>query len=203
MNSFLKWKDVDSKMIIRKATPTDADNIAPFILMAMGDIAYKLIGETDYEKAKRFLIHFIKKENNQYSWQNELVAEIDNEIVAAIVLYDGARLATLRQPVIDYIRENFNKNIEVEDETSSGEYYLDTIAVQPNLRGAGIGSELLRFLIHEYVHIQGKTLGLLVDEENPAAKKLYLKLGFKSAGKLIFAGKQMEHLQITITENFK
>ncbi|NLO50264.1 MAG: GNAT family N-acetyltransferase [Bacteroidales bacterium] len=183
-------------MIIRKATPADADRIAPLLLLAMEDIIFKFIGDRDQEKAKSFLLYFIKKENNQYSYQNCLVAEVGNEVVAAVNLYDGARLATLRQPVIEYIHKTCNKNLQLEDETGSGEFYIDSIGVNPDHRGKDIGAKLLRFLIDEYVNKQQKALGLLVDEENPAAKKLYLKLGFKGAGKIVFVGKRMEHLQI-------
>lgn len=183
-------------MIIRKATPPDAENIAPLLLMAMEDIVFKFIGERDQEKAKKFLLHFIKNEDNQYSYQNCLVAEIGNEVVAAVSFYDGARLATLRQPVLEFIHEHFDENFQPEDETGSGEFYIDSIGVSLAHRGKGVGTTLLQFLIDEYVNKQAKTLGLLVDEENPAAKKLYVKLGFKSAENLLFAGKQMEHLQI-------
>lgn len=183
-------------MIIRKATPPDAENIAPLLLMAMEDIVFKFIDERDQEKAKKFLLHFIKNEDNQYSYQNCLVAEIGNEVIAAVSFYDGARLATLRQPVIEFIHEHFDENLQPEDETGSGEFYIDSIGVSPDHRGKDIGAKLLQFLIDEYVNKQQKTLGLLVDQENPAAKKLYLKLGFKGAGKIVFAGKLMEHLQI-------
>jgi ribosomal protein S18 acetylase RimI-like enzyme len=183
-------------MNIRKAIPSDAEYIAPLLLMASEEIIFKFIGEKDSEKAKAFLLFFIKKENNQYSWQNCLVAEIDNEVAAAVVLYDGARLAALRQPVLEYICKNFNENLQLEDETGGGEYYIDSIGVSIGHRGKGIGAKLLQFLIDEYVYKQRKTLGLLVVEENPAAKKLYLKLGFKSVGKIVFVGKTMEHLQI-------
>jgi len=54
----------------------------------------------------------------------------------------------------------------------------------------------LQFLIDEYVYKSNETLGLLVDKDNPAAKKLYLKLGFEFVGNKTFAGKQMEHLQL-------
>ncbi|HZK06733.1 MAG TPA: GNAT family N-acetyltransferase [Bacteroidales bacterium] len=183
-------------MIIRKAIPSDAERIVAFLLLATEEIVYKFIGEKDHEKAKAFLLYFIKKENNQYSYQNCLVAEIDNEMVAAVAFYDGARLAALRQPIIDYIRDNFNKTFEPEDETSNGEFYIDSIGVSLSHRGKGIGANLLQFLIDEYVSKKRKNLGLLVDEENPKAKKLYLKLGFKSVGKIVLVGKQMEHLQI-------
>lgn len=56
--------------------------------------------------------------------------------------------------------------------------------------------KLLQFIIDEYVSKQGHTLGLLVDEKNPNAKRLYLKLGFKHVGNKVLLGNSMKQLQI-------
>jgi ribosomal protein S18 acetylase RimI-like enzyme len=182
--------------MIRKATYEDSDLIAAHLLMAMEDIVFKFLGVRDNNKAREFMKYFVEKENNQYSYQNCWVAETDKEIVAAVNLYDGAKLIELRQPVVEHIRSQYNPDFKPEDETGPGEYYIDTLGVSLYQRGKGIGSKMLQFLINEFVSKQGKTLGLLVDEENPDAKRLYLKLGFNSAGKKILFGKNMEHLQI-------
>lgn len=84
----------------------------------------------------------------------------------------------------------------MEDETESGEFYIDCIGVNSDQQGKGIGSKALNFLIDEYVVKNHQTLGLLVDEDNPNAKRLYLKLGFKVVGRKSLAGKKMEHLQL-------
>jgi ribosomal protein S18 acetylase RimI-like enzyme len=181
---------------IRKATSTDAKDIATHLLFAMEDIVYKFIGEENTEKANGFMLHFAARPNNQYSYENCWVAEVNNSVVAVIIVYDGARLVKLRGPVVEFTRSKFNPEFQPEDETQAGEYYIDCLAVNPDQQGRGIGTKLLEFVIDEYVNKQGQTLGLLVDEVNPNAKRLYLKLGFKSvATKVVFA-KNMEHLQI-------
>lgn len=174
----------------------DSEMIAAYLLLAMEDIVFKFIGEANPEKAKEFMLHFVEKDNNQYSYLNCWVAEDNMKVVAAINLYNGAQLSELRQPVIEYLRNRFNKDFNPEDETQAGEYYLDTLGVNPNHRNKGIGTKLLQFVIDEYVNRHGQTLGLLVDEINPNAKRLYLKLGFKSAGTRVLFGKNVEHLQI-------
>jgi RimJ/RimL family protein N-acetyltransferase len=55
---------------------------------------------------------------------------------------------------------------------------------------------MLEFVIHEHVHIKRRTLGLLVDEDNPNAERLYLRAGFEPEGLRSLAGKKMKHLQI-------
>lgn len=183
-------------MIIKKATLKDSESIASHLLLAMEDIVYEFIGEKDNKKAKDFLLYFVERENNQYSYENCWVVEENNEIIAAVNIYDGAKLSELRKPIAEYIKTQLGNNFNPEDETQSGEYYIDTLGVNPKQQGKGIGSKILRFLIDLYVIQNQQTLGLLVDEENPSAKKLYLKLGFKSVGKKKLLGKKMEHLQI-------
>lgn len=183
-------------MIIRQATISDSKQIASCLLLAMEDIVYHFIGEKNHNKALAFFQHFTERENNQYSYQNCWVAEEEGEIVAAVNLYNGEKLRELREPVIHYVRTLFNSDFNPEDETQSGEYYIDTFAVNQYKQGKGIGTKMLRFIIEKYVIQNHQTLGLLVEEDNLPAKKLYYKLGFKPMGEKTLVGKIMEHLQI-------
>jgi ribosomal protein S18 acetylase RimI-like enzyme len=180
---------------VRKAKPEDSDIIASFLLLAMGEIVYHFIGERSTEKATQFLVNLIQKKANQYSYENCWVVEIENEIVATAIVYDGSKLQELRTPVAAEIKWMFNKDFNPEDETLTGEFYIDCVGVSPLQQGKGIGSKLFQFLINEYVYKRNETLGLLVDKENPNAKKLYIKLGFEIVGEKALAGKRMEHLQ--------
>lgn len=183
-------------MIIRKATPKDAQFISPLLLLAMQDIVFQIIGMKQENTAREFMLHFIKRENNQYSYQNCFVAEENYNVIAAVNLYDGSKLKELRKPIIEYIHKCFGTNLQIEDESGPGEYYIDSLGVNPSWQGKGVGTKLLQFLINEYVNLNKQTLGLLVDENNPNAKKLYLKLGFSPVGKTLFLGKPYDHLQI-------
>jgi ribosomal protein S18 acetylase RimI-like enzyme len=183
-------------ILIRKADVNDAVSIAPYLFLAMSEIVYSFIGDENPEKGREFMLHFVKKDNNQYSYQNCWVAEDNMKVVAAVNLYNGALLSELRQPIIEYLKNNFNKDFNPEDETKAGEYYIDSLAVNPEQQNRGIGTKLLKFIIDEYVTRNNKTLGLLVDDDNANAKRLYLKLGFKSTGKRVLFGKNMEHLQL-------
>lgn len=162
----------------------------------MEEIVYRLIGYRDTEEALAFMRHLVQQENTQYSYQNCWVVEEDHKIVAAANVYNGAHLHLLRTPVLDYIKHRYQHNPAPEDETGEGEYYLDTLGVVPGYQGKGIGSALLQMIIQEYVHRQGQTLGLLVEEANPAAKRLYTRLGFIPVRQKYLLGKRLSHLQI-------
>ncbi|WP_442588640.1 GNAT family N-acetyltransferase [Pedobacter sp. AW31-3R] len=183
-------------MKIRKATVADSQDIATCILLAMGDIIYQFIGCKDDVLAKEFMLSFVSKGGNQYSYENCWVAEEDHGIIAAACIYDGAALHRLRTPVLDYVKSKYGMTLILEDETQEAEMYIDCLGVDVHQQGKGIGSEMLRFLIKEYVVNRHQILGLLVDEDNQAAKRLYLSLGFMVMGNKTFAGKKMEHLQI-------
>lgn len=169
-------------MRIRKAQTEDAPAIAALLMLATGEVIRRLLGEKNQPEAEALLLYFVQKPQNQYSYENCYVAEESGKIAGALLAYDGGRLEALRSPVLEHIRQNFNPEASAEDETEAGEFYIDSLGVSPNQQGKGIGSRLLQHLIQEKVFEEGQTLGLLVDKTNPAAKKLYLKLGFQPIG---------------------
>lgn len=185
-------------MDIRQATKEDATIIAPLLLEAMEEIVYVFINENNKAKALEFLTHFIQRENNQYSFENIFVAEIENQIVGAINIYDGENLHELRNSIVKYIAENYDLQLILEDETEAGEWYLDTLGVDKNYRGHGIGTALIKHSIDYYKNSSIKKLGLLVDLDNPKAKRLYLSLGFTKVGEKTLVGKNLEHLQFDL-----
>lgn len=186
------------ELIIRRAVPEDSHQVASLIALAMHDIILRFIGEDSEAKAQQLLYRLVSKKGNQYSFENCWVAEIEKEVVAAACIYDGAKLKVLRKPVAEEIAGMFGRNFNPEDETQAGEFYIDSVGVMPSHQGMGIGTKIFEFLIEEYVYTRKKVIGLLVDKENPDAKRLYLKLGFKYSGDKNLAGKQMEHFQFEI-----
>ncbi len=183
-------------MIFRKAELKDINQIKDYIFLAMEELSYYMIGKNDEELAKQFFLDMLALPISQYSYKNCYVLEENEQVIAAINIYDGEKLEMLRAPVLNYLKNNYNRIITPEDETQAGEIYIDTFGVHPNYQGKGLGTKLLQEVIQLIVVQKGKTLGLLVDDENPNAKKLYLKLGFKKQGNKTLMGHQMEHLQI-------
>lgn len=189
-------------MHIRKANINDLDALTECIYLPMHEIVFQFTNNNDIASAKEFLRTFIAAERNQYSYQNCLVAEWDGQVMGAGIVYDGAQLSKLRQPILDHVRQHFNPHFNPEDETGTGEYYIDSIGVLPSAQGRGVGAALLKAIIQTYVKEQGQTLGLIVEQNNPKALALYLKTGFRQKGTPVFAGKKMFHLQISPEDFF-
>ncbi len=183
-------------MIIRQARSTDAEQIAELINLAMLEITYQFIGREDIKEANKFIERFVSLEDNQYSYENIHILEEDGQIVGQISIYNGALLKQLRQPVLDYIYKTYNIDYRPADETQSGEFYIDTFAVHPSTQGKGYGKKLLQFAIDKFAIKESKKLGLLVDNDNPDAKRLYKRLGFEVINEVEIFGKTMEHMQL-------
>jgi ribosomal protein S18 acetylase RimI-like enzyme len=179
--------------MIRKASAADADEMVELMMLAMGDLPFKFIASADQSIAFSLLKQFVLKEGNQYSLSNTFVYVLNEKVVGAINAYDGGSIELLRKPFFDYIRETFHHGVfDMDVESEAGEYYIDTLAVNPSYQGKGIGKDLINAVIAHAQLLGFDKVGLLVS--NPDAKRLYEKLGFKKVGYRYLLGNKHEHL---------
>ena len=172
---------------IRPAVAGDAPLVGRVVLMALHYDETHPLAPVFAELAAR--------EVSQYSYRNALVAEVDGETVGAIIGYDGARLEELRKPLFELMVEKLGNVPNVEDETSAGEFYLDSLAVLPQYRGCGAGGALLAAARDRAFAAGHERVGLIVDFENPRAEALYNSLGFERVNATKFLGHDMWHMQ--------
>jgi acetyltransferase, GNAT family len=176
--------------MIRAARTEDAAAVAPLMFQAMEEIVYKMIGKEHREEAIALLERLFIQKNNQYSYQNAWVYEENGTVIGSVIAYDGGQLEGLRMPVLSLIKEHYGIDITLEDETAAGELYIDTLSVKKEAQGRGIGSLLIE-------HLKGLSnvpIGLLVDVHNPAAERLYTRLGFVYTHHQPLAGGMYKHL---------
>ena len=173
---------------IREAVAADAPLVGRVVLMALHYDETHPLASIFAELAAR--------EGSQYSYRNALVAEVDGAVVGAIIGYDGARLEELRKPLYELMIEKFGSVRPVEDETSAGEFYLDSLAVLPRFRGCGVGRSLLTAAAERAFAAGHERVGLIVDFDNPRAEALYTSIGFKRVNPTTFLGHDMWHMQM-------
>lgn len=178
---------MENKIVIRKALHDDAGFIALVVAMALGGNEEHRLYNVFKELAGR--------ERSQYSFRNVMIAEVDGKSVGAIVGYDGGCLQELREPIFELIRKHTGEELEIEDETQTGEFYLDSLAVLPEYRSLGVGRALLCAMRDMAIKAGYERVGLIVDFDNPRAEALYCSLGFERVGRKAFLGHPMWHLQ--------
>ena len=84
----------------------------------------------------------------------------------------------------------------VVDETEEGEFYIDSIAVNPLFRKRGVATELITAMCSKAFNEGYSKVGLIVEINNLKAQLLYEKIGFKIVEHKIFFGHDMYHMQI-------
>ena len=186
------------KTTIREGRPSDAPQIASLIMQAMSEecCRYFYGDEHTADDFHKLMAALAGRQATQYSYLNALCAvDGDDRVIGVSVSYDGGELRRLRQPFIDAVRETFGRDFSgMPEETSAGELYLDSLAVEPAHRGKGIAKALLKATAERAERLGCGPLGLLVDNNNPNAERLYLSVGFTPDGTNNWGGHPMKHL---------
>lgn len=177
----------NNRITIREALPEDAALLGRVVIMALHtDDSHPLSG---------IFKELAARDDSQYSYKNAIVAEFDGKPAGAIIGYDGARLHELRRPLFELMEKRIGRTVEIEDETSAGEFYADSLAVLPEYRGRGVGRALLADVCRRAFENGFCKVGLLVDVTNPKAEAMYASLGFRRVNPTTFLGLDMWHMQ--------
>lgn len=188
---------VHNKVHIVEGTKDQAAEIARLIMTAMTDDCCLYFcgdgfGLNDFHKMMTMLV---ERENSQYSYRNTLVAMDGDKVIGISVSYDGARLHELRRAFIEAAKKYIGKDHSgMDDETQSGELYLDSLAVLPEYRRQGIARKLLKGTKERANRLGLPCVGLLVDKDNPIGEALYTSIGFRYINDNQWGGHPMKHL---------
>jgi ribosomal protein S18 acetylase RimI-like enzyme len=179
---------------IRKARPADSDIAVPFILEAIGNIAEQMTGETEPAAVKQELIQLFKREDNRHSYLSTCIAERDNVIMGVMVLYSGVDAIQLDANLVNWLRMKTGDNIVIPPEANIDEYYIDTVCVNPEFRGQGIGSLLLAYAEEFARNVGFSKVALNVEPEKEAAIRLYKRAGFQIVEPWTIYGGAFHHM---------
>ncbi|GAA4199695.1 N-acetyltransferase [Pedobacter jeongneungensis] len=185
--------------MIRPASPADAEEVVPLIIQAMGKLAHKLTNVDEEKVLIEIFTYFFQLKGNQYSYENTLVYEEEGKVLGSLNAYDGGKLPELRKPFLNYVAECYQtSNLNQGTETETGEFYLDSISVNPTAQGKGIGKQLIISGIDWAEKLGHHTVGLLVENNNPDAQRLYKKMNFVIQNEKQFMGGLYHHMVFKI-----
>lgn len=178
---------MNSTCKIRPATPSDVTFVAQVMAEAVGlEVMGKTMGSDP--RMQRWM-QLTEHEDTLYSYRNALlIADEQDCPVAGLISYPGEGYLERRRLTFDLVKDILTFDPEEMDaETKDGEYYLDSLAVLPQMRGNGLGSKLLQEGIRK-AHEMGRPAILACSPDNPQAHRLYESLGFVDAGSMFIFG---------------
>ena len=202
------------KIVYRKARLDEYQKIGKVIADSFFDYPFLTLIIDDLKKPEYYLafLELLESLLTRLYIKEEtcLVAEQDGEILAVALLQQNnfSILSYLLNGVIKLFRyispRNFLKYLDLVDrseehlkKSNSFDWYLMLLAVNPSLKGQGVGSAFLRDAVEPYVKSKGcKRLGLITSTEKnvPFYKKndyvlldfMELEYGTKSIGNWAF-----------------
>ena len=184
--------------MIRPARAEDAAALAPLILHVLQAMELPFLAAHGIETTRQLLTAAIRAAEYRYGYARGIVKTIDGDIAGAAFGYPAEAEARVDLPfaaVLQQHRLDPAQRLFTDAESYPDEWYLDTIAVAPAWRGHGIGAALLDALPAQARAAGKNRIGLNVDEANPAARRLYLRHGYRPVGSRILSGHRYEHLQ--------
>lgn len=194
------WQLMNRNINIRNARSGEGKRIAELILMAW-PVEDFLASDPSltYEILRDMIAQAVEAPATIYSYENTMVAEIVSDsseplIVGAMCGYDGADYIDLKRPILDVI--GHDSDFAGVIETEAGEFYLDSVGIDPDYRGRGIASLLFGSQIERAWSLGFSRVGLIVDVAKPRAEALYRRLGFEFVGYRDFFGHRMKHMVI-------
>ncbi|EPE61906.1 acetyltransferase family protein [Exiguobacterium sp. S17] len=184
-------------MNIRHAQSNESEAIAPLVYAAIHDIAYSLTGTADQEQALERLAMWIGRPNNRLSYENIWVADIDGIIAGIIIAYEGKRAIELDEPIKQWLIERGQPG-HLDVETEGDVVYIDSVAVDSAFGGRGIGTKLIQRVVEHARETNILAVTLNVDQGNPAAVRLYERLGFHKQKEIEISGGRFDYMTLDL-----
>lgn len=161
----------------RAGIPADAPVLAELVNYAGDGLPLYLwgklaqAGESAWDVGRRRAA----REEGSFSYRNAVVIEHEGACAGALIGYE---IPDVPEPIGADMPAMFVPLQELENR-APGTWYVNVLAVQPPLRGLGLGTKLLR-LADEI----GRTLGtrgmsVIVSDANAGARQLYERCGYR------------------------
>jgi ribosomal protein S18 acetylase RimI-like enzyme len=174
---------------LRDATSEDAPFIARVVLAGIELLDMDAALPDNQRVLYEHLVGICRMDDTLYSYRNTRIAEVDDCAVGALVAYDGARYAKMREKTFGLVQQTSGMDLNHKAmETGPGEFYLDSMAILSDYRGAGIGKMLMRDRVDFALSNGFQKVTLLVDKDKPRLQRYYECEGFAFSEELFVIG---------------
>jgi GNAT superfamily N-acetyltransferase len=186
--------------MIRKVKKDEIPRLYPFVLKILKDMELSILETIEEDVFEKIVVDAMYSPQYRYGYENAYVYMVEEEIAGVLFGYPG-RL----EPLIDgplqasFLKHGFSyKKISQENETLPGEWYLDTLVIDPNFRRQGIASALIQHAAEVAKELGYERMGLNCETDNVPAYNLYQKLGFQSVTQLVISHHVYWHMIKTL-----
>ena len=170
---------MDTLITLRDATMVDSPFIARVVLAGIDMLSIEQELPVAQKPIFEQLVEICRLDDTLYSYRNTRLAEVDGQVVGALVGYDGGRYAEMRAKTFGMIARNSGVELSHNAmETVAGEFYLDSMAILSDYRGMGIGKRLMRDRMDFALSNGFEKVTLLVDKDKPRLQQYYESEGF-------------------------
>jgi len=171
------------KVDVRKALSSEARFIARNVMAAMGTDVFNVPFSDNDFKILEVLTDICKRSDTLYSYRNTLIATVFGLPVGSLTAYDGGDYSKKKEITFSIVKEKAGFTLPpMDDETQSGEYYLDSLAVLPSMRGHHIGKTLIMQALETAHSLGFSKASLIVNQGEEKLKGLYYDCGFEDDG---------------------
>ena len=180
---------VNSIVQLRDATLDDAPFIARVVLAGIDMLDMDAVLPNEQRAIFEHLIKICRMDDTLYSYLNTRIAEIDDNPVGALVAYDGAHYALMREKTFGLVQQTSGMDLSHNAmETGPSEFYLDSMAILSDYRGIGIGKLLMRDRVDFAFNNGFQKVTLLVDKDKPRLQQYYESEGFAFSEEMFVFG---------------
>ena len=174
---------------LRDATLDDAPFIARVVLAGIDMLDMDAVLPDEQRAVFEHLIKICRMDDTLYSYLNTRIAEIDGNPVGALVAYDGAHYARMREKTFGLVQQTSGLDLSRNAmETGPGEFYLDSMAIFSDFRGMSVGKMLMRNRVDFALNNGFQKVTLLVDKDKPRLQQYYESEGFAFGEELFVFG---------------
>lgn len=180
-------------MMVRPGAAADAGAAVPLMMATMGAFATHLFGSGEAQRAAAVVGQLYCRPRNRFSGQYATVVEIAGRLAGILVSYPASEMPRLDLGMARHLFSIYGAGgfarfvgralpLALVREAYPGEYFINSLATAPDLRGQGIGSRLLAWAEDKARAVGCAACALSVALDNQRARALYERQGYRLAG---------------------
>lgn len=181
---FIRKMIADGNITFHPATEMDVEAVTETALEAIGIPHDPPLSDLQ-RRAVELFRHACSTPGTMYYYGNATVVRCGSTPVGCFISYDGGlyrdlkdRFTSLRRSMDDTLGEIYD------DETGSGEYYLDSIAVFRPYRGCDLGKTMIARFLTMARRLGFRTASLVCDSSHSNLMEYYMEAGFRPVGRI-------------------